>query len=103
MSEPENIKLEEFLTDFLNACISLQTLDRQTLVKDGELTDKTILINDTKLSKTDDEAIQEADYIKTRKSGKKILPEETSKIEKINRDILIKKSNGFIYGETKDK
>jgi hypothetical protein len=101
--EPETKKLEQFLEDFLGACVSLQTIDGQTLVKDGELTDKSVPIKETRLSDTYNEAIQEAKYVETRKSGEKISPEETEKIERINRDILLHKSNGFIYGPTGDR
>lgn len=103
MTENTNKKLDQFLTDFFGACASLQTIDGQTLVKDGKLTDESVPINETKLSQTDEEAIQEASYIKTRKTGEEIGNEEEAKVERVIRDVLEHKSKGFMYGKTGDK
>lgn len=102
MPENSNKKLDQFLTDFLGACQSLQELDGQTLVKDGKLTDESVPINETRLSKTDNEAIREASYIETRKTGEKIGPEEKAKVERVIRDVLENKSKGFMFGKTGD-
>ena len=94
------VKVVENFGDFIKNLIvsfqSLNSIDGNTLVEDGQLTDTSIPIDETKLSRSDEEAVEEYKYVETRKNGENISPEDEEKITRIERDILKDKSKGFI-------
>ena len=94
------VKVVENFGDFIKNLIvsfqSLNSIDGNTLVEDGQLTDTSIPIDETKLSESDEEAVEEYKYVETRKNGEDISPEDEEKITRIERDILKDKSKGFI-------
>jgi len=100
------IKVEENFGDFLKDLIvsirGLESIDGNTLIEDGQLTDTSVPIDETKLSQSKEEAIEEYQYVEARKTGEDISSEDEEKIKRIERDILKDKSKGFIYGSRRD-
>jgi len=90
--------LGDFIKKMMESVVSLDSIDGETLVEDGELTNTDIPIDETRFSDSKQEAIDEAEYIKARKTGDKISAQDEEKIERVERDILKNKSKGFVYG-----
>ena len=98
----EGIRVEEDIGDFIKKLMksveSINSVDGEILVEEGELIDTGVPIDETRFSDSKTEAMDEYEYIKTRKTGEKISSEDKEKIKRIERDILKNKSKGFIYG-----
>lgn len=99
MAKPVEEDVGDFIKKMITAFASMQTIDGQTLVDDGKIIDDNVPINETLLSNTDKDAVNEYEYIQTRKTGEAINDDEEEKVERLERDILKEKSKGFIYGD----
>jgi len=90
--------LPGFIKELMESFSSIESIDGSALVEDGQLTTTDILIDETLFSNSNEAAIKESEYVEARKTGEETEPEDTEKIDRLERDILKNKSKGFIYG-----